>query len=304
MKRTTPREHGTKACYVFGEWGGDSANGCRCDKCRAAIARYEQERARRIEPAYVSASPVREHLAWLSTQGVGWKRAAAVAGLSSSTVWKLLYGDPKRNRAPSKRVRPETAAKLLAVTPSHGAGGSRVDAAATEQHIATLLFRGWTKKAISEAIGNKGPLQVGGTGTVLRKTAAAIAALLDQSVPETVGKSWSAHYKRQEAPLEEPAEPTPIAYDARDRVTLALVELLEARIDQNGWRRDAACRGRASWMFFPARGDHRTLAAAKKVCGACLVRDECLAANIGERDGVYGGLSARERRTMREGIAS
>lgn len=97
------------------------------------------------------------------------------------------------------------------------------------------------------------------------------------------------------------------AYDQRRReqvepayvsATLVRAELLEERIDQT-WRTQAACRNRPPWMWFPARGDHETMAAAKKVCAACFVRVECLAANLDKKEGVYGGLSARERRTIR-----
>lgn len=291
MRRTTAREHGTHVCYVLGEWG--NGPGCRCEPCRLANRTYERDRARRTEPPYVSATPVREHLAYLSSQGVGWKTAARAAGLSPSVVWKILYG---RNGKPTKRCRPATAERLLAVTSSAGLAGSRVDAGPTWEIIDSLLAKGWTKSAINRAIGNtSGGLQIRRT-TVERGTAAAIRALVDLPVPGDVGKAWSAHHQANAEPVEVEAP----RYDARDRVTLALVELLEARIDENPWRREAACRGRPSWLFFPARGDQQTLAAAKKVCGACFVRDQCLAANLNERDGVYGGLSGHERRELRK----
>lgn len=293
------REHGTHACFVWGtESGCVPGRGCRCDDCRAANAAYERERKQRIEPAYVGAEPVREHLAYLSSHGVGWKTAARAAGLSPSTVWKLLYGSPERG--PSKRVRKATSEALLSVTLDAGMPGSLVVAAPTWRIIETLLSRGWTKRAIARAIGSgtENGLQLRRT-TITRANAAKVAALLDQPVPETVGKAWSAKYRSEGV---EP-EPEVVRYDARDNVTLRLVELLEERIDQNHWRKDAACRTRPPWLFFPARGDHKTLAAAKKICGACFVRDECLAANLDEREGVYGGLSGHERRVMREATA-
>lgn len=288
------RDHGTRACYVWGpESGCVSGRGCRCEPCTVANRSAVRDAKRRVEPAYVSANPVRDHLAYLSENGIGWKTAARAGGLSPSVVWKILYG---RDGKPSKRCRPETARKLLAVTLDAGLAGSRVDAAPTWQAINVLLGRGWTKSAINRALGNTSPaLQIRKT-TVERGTAARVRALLDEPVPGDVGKAWSAHHQATAQPV---PEPEAVRYDARDRVTLALVELLEARIDQNGWRKDSACRGRPSWMFFPARGDHKALAAAKKVCGACFVRDECLAANLHERDGVYGGLSGHERRDLR-----
>lgn len=64
------------------------------------------------------------------------------------------------------------------------------------------------------------------------------------------------------------------------------------------WRERAACRGCDPEMFFPERGAN-TVAQTKAVCAGCEVRDECLAENLGERVGVWGGLSERERRILR-----
>jgi hypothetical protein len=52
-------------------------------------------------------------------------------------------------------------------------------------------------------------------------------------------------------------------------------------------------------MWFPARGDRETSEAARKVCMACMVRDQCRAANLDQRDGVYGALTANARRELR-----
>ena len=60
-----------------------------------------------------------------------------------------------------------------------------------------------------------------------------------------------------------------------------------------------SCRGMDPDIFFPDRGE--SLAPAKTVCGECIVRDECLefALDHGERFGVWGGTSERERRKLR-----
>lgn len=300
-RRTTPREHGTKACYVFGEWGGDSRNGCRCADCRAAIARYEQKRNAATEPPYVSANQAREHITFLATQGVGLKQIAKVSGVSHGALWKLVYGVPSAGRAPSKRIRPATAQAILAVSPTDGADGSMVPADRTLENVDRLVAAGVPKARIAERCGQKGPgLQIG-SQMVTRRTARAVEAMVAEL---DAGTLVTVRHGRHGITTIAPAAPedeaaTPPAYDDRDKVTLALVELLEERIDQNQWRREAACRGRPSWMFFPARGDVVTLAAAKKICSACFVRDDCLAANLNRRDGVYGGMSARERRALR-----
>lgn len=291
------REHGTFACYKFGPTGGDHRRGCRCDPCRAANTAYYYVRKRRVAPPYVSATPAREHLAWLATRGVGLKTVAKVSGVSQGALWKLMYGKrrPDGTQRPSKRIRPDTASKILAVTPADGAGGSRVPAGPVWDDVNRLLARGWTKRAIARAIGSgtENGLQIGGQ-VVTRRNARAIRALLDRPVPADVGRAWSAHHQ---ANAESEPESAPLV--PGDEVTLRLVELLEARIDENPWRRRAACAGKPPWLFFPTRGDHATLVAAKAVCATCPVSRECLAANLHERDGVYGGLSGRERRDMR-----
>jgi WhiB family redox-sensing transcriptional regulator len=60
-----------------------------------------------------------------------------------------------------------------------------------------------------------------------------------------------------------------------------------------------SCRGMDPDVFFPDRGE--SLAPAKAICAECIVRDECLefALDQGERFGVWGGTSERERRKLR-----
>lgn len=60
-----------------------------------------------------------------------------------------------------------------------------------------------------------------------------------------------------------------------------------------------SCRGTDPELFFPDRGE--SLAPAKAICAECIVADECLeyALANGERFGVWGGTSERERRRIR-----
>ena len=64
------------------------------------------------------------------------------------------------------------------------------------------------------------------------------------------------------------------------------------------WRDRALCAQTDPEIFFPERGESTT--AAKRVCAGCEVRAECLqeALDRGERFGVWGGLSERERRAL------
>ena len=77
---------------------------------------------------------------------------------------------------------------------------------------------------------------------------------------------------------------------------------------QEDWMLVAACRGRPDLFFAPDDSETRSErrrreAAAKSVCASCLVRDECLvdALESDERFGIWGGLTERERRSLRRG---
>lgn len=65
-----------------------------------------------------------------------------------------------------------------------------------------------------------------------------------------------------------------------------------------GWVRDAVCAQTDPELFFPEKGG--STAAAKRVCAGCPVRAECLAYAIehGERFGIWGGKSERQRRAI------
>ena len=64
------------------------------------------------------------------------------------------------------------------------------------------------------------------------------------------------------------------------------------------WEELANCRGIATDLFFPQRGESPE--PARTVCHGCTVREECLdtALQRGERFGVWGGLTALERRSV------
>ena len=64
------------------------------------------------------------------------------------------------------------------------------------------------------------------------------------------------------------------------------------------WHDLARCAETDPEMFFPEKGE--SVRSAKRVCAGCEVRAECLqdALDRGERFGVWGGLSERERRVL------
>lgn len=173
--------HGTRACYVHDK--------CRCPDCRQAGADYGRERARRLaeeaygarSSRYVDADPVRQHLHALSRQGMGWKRAAAAAGVSTSTVCGILYGFP--GRAPRRRIARHTAEALLAVT-YHPTATTIVDGIGTRRRLQALVAIGWTQSSLATQLGmspsNFGRL-IAGEAPVIHATTTAVRALYDRT---------------------------------------------------------------------------------------------------------------------------
>lgn len=85
------------------------------------------------------------------------------------------------------------------------------------------------------------------------------------------------------------------------RRTTGLALLVEAPPE---WTRDAVCAQTDPEAFFPEKGD--STRPAKRICAACPVRAECLAYALDhdERFGVWGGLSAVERRRLKRRAAA
>ena len=77
-------------------------------------------------------------------------------------------------------------------------------------------------------------------------------------------------------------------------------KLIEAlAIDELSWQDYANCRVADADLFFPERG--ASTRRAKAICAACEVKPQCLAFAIrhGEKFGIWGGMSERERRRVR-----
>ncbi len=68
---------------------------------------------------------------------------------------------------------------------------------------------------------------------------------------------------------------------------------------EQSWQSRANCMGVDPDLFFPERGS--STREAKEVCRGCVVRQDCLEFAIanGEKFGIWGGMSERERRRVR-----
>lgn len=136
-------------------------DGCRCYPCARAIAAYNTRRDRAILNGtwhpFVDAQPVRDHLAMLATHGIGWRRTARLAGISTGTVSKLLYGTPGAvdRRPPSRKVRTETAQALLAIRPKPDAAADHavIDATGYRRRLQALVARGFPQQHLAARLG-------------------------------------------------------------------------------------------------------------------------------------------------------
>jgi WhiB family redox-sensing transcriptional regulator len=66
----------------------------------------------------------------------------------------------------------------------------------------------------------------------------------------------------------------------------------------SSWRQRAACRGVDPGIFYPVSDE--AAEEAKAICSSCVVRQSCIeyALAAREREGVWGGLTERERRRI------
>jgi hypothetical protein len=145
------RAHGTNARYHLDE--------CRCDPCRRAARRYEQNRRRQVAygrwQPYVDAERARQHCLGVIAAGMGPVTIARVSGVPHGAISKLLYGDYTRGMAPSRRIRPETEERLLAVhaTLDNLAPAALVDATGTRRRVQALACLGWSASEVARRIG-------------------------------------------------------------------------------------------------------------------------------------------------------
>jgi WhiB family redox-sensing transcriptional regulator len=101
-------------------------------------------------------------------------------------------------------------------------------------------------------------------------------------------------------------EPIAIRAVPNSPMTSNLAALVAAQRTYNGekrWQEQANCLGVDPDLFFPERG--ASTREAKAVCRSCEVQGDCLeyALAHGEKFGIWGGLSERERRRVRRARA-
>ncbi len=92
-----------------------------------------------------------------------------------------------------------------------------------------------------------------------------------------------------------------------ERPELALIGGLDGTdlgpVDEEDWQERALCAQTDPEAFFPEKGG--STREAKRICQSCEVRQQCLEYALAndERFGIRGGLSERERRRLKKGLA-
>lgn len=180
---------------------------CRCYTCCYAVSDYNRRRDQAIAAGTwrSDAAPIRVHLRSLMAAGMGYKLIAAKAGLSPSTVSRILYGRPERGTPPPATTRYDLAQTLLAVhLDLHP--NSPIEATGTARRIQALAALGHTLTSIAEAIGwslqnLSDVVREGSIPYACRvevRTAQAVAALYDRW-SMTVPTGWVADQARRRA---------------------------------------------------------------------------------------------------------
>lgn len=169
----TAARHGSRSRYINGR--------CRCVSCRAANSAYDAARSRRRAAGeratdLVDAAPVRRHVFELADLGMGWRQVGRVAGVSRGIMERLIgHCGP-----PTERLRPDVAARILAVQ-LELAGGALVDGAATRVRLQRLA-EGATHRQIAARTGcsvsNVAAILAGERPAVKASTARAVLAAI------------------------------------------------------------------------------------------------------------------------------
>lgn len=173
---------------------------------------------------YVPAREVREHAERLRAAGLGYRRIATLAGVSSRAVLSILTGKHPTGVS-QESVRADVAERILAVRPSNAfvAGRRMVDATGTRRRLQALVALGWSRTDIARH-GDMLQKCVGAALTgdrcvlaTARKVHAVYELLWDQEPPtETASQRQAVSRARSEAARNRWARPMDWDEDAID----------------------------------------------------------------------------------------
>jgi hypothetical protein len=130
--------------------------GCRLPACRERYNAWHRERrsahAANVWGNLVDAEPVRQHIVWLQSEGLTLYKIAYTTGLPRQELRDFLGPTPGKKRGKRQRTNPETAAKILAVTPDNCHSGT-VAAVGTQRRIQALAAAGWPVRRVAAEAG-------------------------------------------------------------------------------------------------------------------------------------------------------
>ncbi|MEV6833552.1 hypothetical protein AB0N17_03315 [Streptomyces sp. NPDC051133] len=145
------RDHGSRAKYVIEK--------CRCKACKQANRQAHAERDRllaygRWQP-YVDAAPVRAHIRYLQSCGMGLRALAAAADVDRKRLQAILSGRPERGTGPQEKVRPALAAAVLGVEPTLEtlAPSTLISPIGTRRRVQALVAAGWPQQYLAVYLG-------------------------------------------------------------------------------------------------------------------------------------------------------
>ncbi|MFF4403671.1 hypothetical protein [Streptomyces sp. NPDC001404] len=177
MTTKPPPKHGQRACYL---------RGCRRLECHAAHKRYCKQRdfrAHREGPRHIDATPAAEHVKSLAAAGWTQTGIAEATGCGIHTICSLINGN-------QKKVRPETAQRLLAFKPGLDAEplGYWTNPIGTIRRLQALAVMGHPIYRIAETIGvshsHLRSISAGHREKVSKTTARKIAQLYGQLIQQ------------------------------------------------------------------------------------------------------------------------
>ena len=150
MSATPVPGHGERACYL---------RGCDHPNSSPRIPPYGAQRTRLIAygrwDPFTDAEPVRQHVKELAAAGLTYAAIETLAGVSAAMVHRLMEG--ATGRPPSRRIRREAAAAILAVSArAVPSPDTRVDGTGTRRRLQALTARGWCPAALAAELGRGG----------------------------------------------------------------------------------------------------------------------------------------------------
>lgn len=172
-----PHKHGELSTY--------NQHKCRCEPCRAksrnTAAKNTRLKAYGRSP-FTDAEPARQHIAKLRADGMGLQRIADLSGVARTILCGLIWGSPSEGVKPTKRLRRDNAARILAVELDVDPR-TTVDGTGTTRRLQALAAIGWSAPLISDRTGiciDQIRRLTRGQQRPQRSTAEAIAAAYDE----------------------------------------------------------------------------------------------------------------------------